>query len=338
MRAAYPALASATLSAASLYGRGCRATRRANAPATAPIGPNTTQSRSDPTYRSVRVVRRDQSQRADKAEHGPDDAEKNGKPVAAFAACAAVIPHARMLACMSCPAKAGTSTCQERTIDEEGDDSGAAHATRRSRSSPVTQPSDDMVAHGNQQISAQLEGWNASSHLWTHGAEASAIAYSFAKLERYYPANSRFGEIKLLQGIYAPMSMDIVADGKGLKNLTKINVLIGKNGSGKSTLLRHFDARKNKLPNIGTVRYVTPERGGELVYEGGVETNVLQNPGWGDDVRRKNRFYNFQPLSIAEFRRLENLVLRKIESDPQARSDLDFTFETTLASINELLG
>jgi ABC-type multidrug transport system ATPase subunit len=131
--------------------------------------------------------------------------------------------------------------------------------------------------------------------------------------------------------------MDIDVNGRKLRNLTKINVLLGKNGTGKSVLLRHFEQHKKILPDFGTARYITPERGGELVYEGGVETNSLQNSDWGDNVRRSNRYYNFRQLSVTQFRRLETLVLRKIEKDVETRKDAKFSFDTTLASINELL-
>ncbi|MEH2555312.1 hypothetical protein V1286_002841 [Bradyrhizobium algeriense] len=42
-------------------------------------------------------------------------------------------------------------------------------------------------------------------------------------------------------------------------------------------------------------------------------------------------------MSVTEYRRLETLVLRKIEKDTTARQDLNFSFDTTLASINQLL-
>jgi energy-coupling factor transporter ATP-binding protein EcfA2 len=131
--------------------------------------------------------------------------------------------------------------------------------------------------------------------------------------------------------------MDIEAEGKAFRNVTKINILLGKNGSGKSTFLRHFDQYKDRLPNMGNVRYITPERGGELQYQGHIETSLANSPSWGSDVRRSNRFENFRQLSVSEFRRLETLVLRKIEKDPATRRDATFTFESTLASINELL-
>jgi energy-coupling factor transporter ATP-binding protein EcfA2 len=131
--------------------------------------------------------------------------------------------------------------------------------------------------------------------------------------------------------------MDIQADGKRFSNLSKINVLLGKNGSGKSTLLRIFDQNKSALPNVGDARYITPERGGLLSYQGGIETQLAGSPSWGADVRRRNQYDNFRQLSVTEFRRLETLVLRKIEKDKATRQDLNFSFDTTLASINQLL-
>lgn len=131
--------------------------------------------------------------------------------------------------------------------------------------------------------------------------------------------------------------MDIETTRNKLSNLAKINVLLGKNGSGKSTLLREFEQNRKTLPNLGTARYITPERGGLLTYEGGIETSLARNPTWGDEVRRNNRFDNFRQTSVSEFRRLETLVLRKIEKDTSIRQDMNFSFDATLTSINELL-
>ena len=131
--------------------------------------------------------------------------------------------------------------------------------------------------------------------------------------------------------------MDIKAGGKTLSNLAKISILLGKNGSGKSTILRVLEQNKAYLPNVGAARYITPERGGQLTYDGGIETTIAQNPSWSDSVRRSNRYDNFRQMSVTEFRRLETLVLRKIENDPTTRQDMTFSFNTTLASINELL-
>jgi energy-coupling factor transporter ATP-binding protein EcfA2 len=131
--------------------------------------------------------------------------------------------------------------------------------------------------------------------------------------------------------------MDISQGDRKLLNLAKINVLLGKNGSGKSTILRHYEQNKHNLPNLGIARYITPERGGELTYLGQLETNESAQPGWGDSARRNNRFENFRQLSVTEFRRLETLVLRKIEKDPATRRNEKFSFDTTLNLINNLL-
>lgn len=131
--------------------------------------------------------------------------------------------------------------------------------------------------------------------------------------------------------------MDIEINEKKLLHLGKFNILLGKNGTGKSTLLRSFEQAKGQLPNVGIARYITPERGGQLIYEGGVDTAVANNPNWGDDARRKNRFESFRQLSVTEFRRLETLVLRKIEKDHAIRGDFNFSFDDTLNSINGLL-
>ncbi|WP_441277434.1 AAA family ATPase [Tardiphaga sp. 172_B4_N1_3] len=131
--------------------------------------------------------------------------------------------------------------------------------------------------------------------------------------------------------------MNIQVSNRSLKNLTKINVVMGKNGSGKSTLLRILDQQKAQLPQIGTCRYITPERGGQLTYDGSIETADSQNPGWKDDVRRNNRYESFRQMSVSEYRRLETLVLRKIATDKATRQDLGFSFDTTLNAINNLL-
>jgi ABC-type multidrug transport system ATPase subunit len=119
--------------------------------------------------------------------------------------------------------------------------------------------------------------------------------------------------------------------------LAKINVLLGKNGSGKSTVLRLFEQNKQDLPHFGTARYITPERGGELTYAGNIETQIVNDPNWGADARRNNRYDNFRQMSVTEFRKLETLVLRKIEKDTATRQDMTFSFDTTLKLINGLL-
>ena len=101
-----------------------------------------------------------------------------------------------------------------------------------------------------------------------------------------------------------------------LSGFEKFNIILGKNGCGKSSLLRVLEQSER---DKGHVRYITPERGGVLNRDGSVETNMA-NVGWYQQVRNQNRFDQFRQTSAAEFRRLETLVLRKIEKDPALRA------------------
>lgn len=125
--------------------------------------------------------------------------------------------------------------------------------------------------------------------------------------------------------------------GRALNNIGQINVILGKNGCGKSGLLRHLDRNyKASDDAIGLVKYLSPERGGQLISESGVYDNLQNDINWGANNRRKNRVDNFRQMSMAEFKILETLVLRTIESDRQTR-DSAFTFEDTISQINSLL-
>lgn len=122
--------------------------------------------------------------------------------------------------------------------------------------------------------------------------------------------------------------------GNSIEAYDRINVILGKNGSGKSTLLRLMDERLSA--GEACVRYITPERGGELRYDGSIETNRANNPKWITNTRRKNRWEQFRQSSVAEFRNLETLVLRSIEGDPAIRAT-DFRFDTEIEQINQVL-
>lgn len=112
----------------------------------------------------------------------------------------------------------------------------------------------------------------------------------------------------------------------------KFTALLGKNGAGKSTLLRSIDSS-----NQFNTKYISPERGGSLKYEPNVELSISNNPNWLSDTRRKNRTDNFRQQSTAQFRNLEIMVLREIEKDLEKRQDTNYTFDSTLTHINELL-
>lgn len=119
-----------------------------------------------------------------------------------------------------------------------------------------------------------------------------------------------------------------------LKNLGKINVVLGKNGSGKSSLLRAFNSSRQSQP---LVKYVPPERGGYLVRDGNYETN-LQNPHWLYAAKDQgNRFDQYRQGAVSEFRTLETLVLREIEQDTVKRLDVGYKFDSVVEKLNTLL-
>lgn len=121
-----------------------------------------------------------------------------------------------------------------------------------------------------------------------------------------------------------------------LKNISKINIILGKNGCGKSTLIRNIEEGLSGQPqNYGKSKYITPERGGSLVYEAGVEQSLTNDANWLQGQRRKNQVIGFRQQSIAQYKKLELLVLKEIEG--AKRSNLDYTFNLYINKINTLL-
>lgn len=119
---------------------------------------------------------------------------------------------------------------------------------------------------------------------------------------------------------------------QNLVNQARFTILLGKNGAGKSTLLRTFSS------NNKNIKYISPERGGSLKYDPNVDTNIANDINWLDNSRHKNRFEQFRQQSAVQFRTLEMLILREIESDLDKRSDHKYNFEIiALDKINALL-
>lgn len=122
-----------------------------------------------------------------------------------------------------------------------------------------------------------------------------------------------------------------------LKNVAKINVVLGKNGCGKSHLLKEVEQGLPGQPNTGKVRYISPERGGVLQYEPGIDQAISQNASWIENSRRSNQSSNFRAQSATLFRRLELLILREIEQESQRADFKPKTFETSIEALNKLL-
>lgn len=126
-------------------------------------------------------------------------------------------------------------------------------------------------------------------------------------------------------------------NGYSLQGLRRVNVILGKNGCGKSTVLKRIEQAISGREEFGRVRYITPERGGRLQYEPNVERNIISNINWLSESRRVNQFIQFREQSMVQYRKLELLCLREIETTPSLRVNLDYTFRTTIDQINSLL-
>jgi energy-coupling factor transporter ATP-binding protein EcfA2 len=122
-----------------------------------------------------------------------------------------------------------------------------------------------------------------------------------------------------------------------LEGLSTKNIILGKNGCGKSHLLRLIESSLKGREGFGRIRYISPERGGFLKYDPGIDAAITQNPTWMEDQRRRNQADSFRQQSATLFRRLELLVLREIETEHTQKGYVPRNFGETLARINILL-
>jgi predicted ATPase len=131
-----------------------------------------------------------------------------------------------------------------------------------------------------------------------------------------------------------PMDMEGV-NGINLHDIGRINVILGKNGSGKSLLLKNIENWVRQ--HGGFARYLSPERGGVLSYDPGIEQTIARNPDWLGDQRRRNQADGFRQQSTALFRRLERLALLEIEREHTKPDYQPKTFSTYVDQLNTLL-
>jgi energy-coupling factor transporter ATP-binding protein EcfA2 len=118
-----------------------------------------------------------------------------------------------------------------------------------------------------------------------------------------------------------------------LKNLSSINVIIGKNGCGKSRLLRLIDENRSGWTHV---KYITPERGGKIEYAPDYEGHI-QSQDTFDKHRRKNHDEYFRQKSIAQLKNLENLINRQRSDDLLNKTESVPHFNEVLNTVNELL-
>src|ERR1700722_17056151 len=131
--------------------------------------------------------------------------------------------------------------------------------------------------------------------------------------------------------------MNIETNGYQLEGLRSVNVILGKNGCGKSTLLKDVESSLVNQNGWKTT-YITPERGGNLVYQPNVEANVTSNADWMPQTRRANQFNQFREQTIYLYRTLERRIQADLEESVEAGNEKHpKTFNKVIANINSLL-
>jgi len=131
--------------------------------------------------------------------------------------------------------------------------------------------------------------------------------------------------------------MDIInKGGYNLRNLGKVNIILGKNGCGKSTALKAIDAAMRG--DEGLYKYLSPERGGQLIHNPTLENSFSTNgQEWIAGQLRKNQYQQFKEQSVLQYRKLENLTLKEIEKNTDLRNDHTYTFDSIVNKVNTLL-
>lgn len=117
-----------------------------------------------------------------------------------------------------------------------------------------------------------------------------------------------------------------------LMNLAQFNILFGKNGSGKSTLLRMLDSQLRNDDTYNNILYVSPERGGNLLYEASIEQAMLNDNNWTPNQRRCNLSQNFRQQTISRFKSFELEFYRIKEREGNTGK-----FDDYIRMINDLL-
>lgn len=121
-----------------------------------------------------------------------------------------------------------------------------------------------------------------------------------------------------------------------MKNVTELNVIIGRNGSGKSKFLRSISKLRNKDDYY--VSYLSPERSGTFSDNPNTEHNARHDPNFLINDRDKNQSSNFKTASRMHLKKLALHWGRRVDCEQDLRLDTTRTFETEyLAHINRLL-
>lgn len=134
--------------------------------------------------------------------------------------------------------------------------------------------------------------------------------------------------------------IELESDKYKLKELGKINIILGKNGCGKSTLLKELDKKYNSEAQY-KIKYITPERGGKFEHDSNIERQITKEHQVFTDSRRKNRSEAFRQQSFAQLKKLELLILRELEESvgaiPEVTGSERPSFKSVFDKLNELL-
>lgn len=127
--------------------------------------------------------------------------------------------------------------------------------------------------------------------------------------------------------------MHLSNDQYTLKNLSKINIILGKNGCGKSTLLRSIDGKlSGDKDAYGKITYITPERSGILIYDSGIEQNLVRNSNQLKSQRSTNQYNQFKQQTVSQYRKLKDLISAEVERCVEEKK-----FETTIVTFRDYL-
>lgn len=107
--------------------------------------------------------------------------------------------------------------------------------------------------------------------------------------------------------------------GYRLQGLTRLNVVLGKNGCGKSTLLKAASAAvRGDTVTWGSSKYITPERGGTLSFDQGIEANVRSSPGWLHGALENNQYNQYKQQTVYQFDNMTLAALQRMQDEVEA--------------------
>lgn len=113
-----------------------------------------------------------------------------------------------------------------------------------------------------------------------------------------------------------------------LESFTPLNIILGRNGAGKSRFLRAIAELAS--PDTSRTFYISPERAGVFRRDGGLTTNIEQDPNYLEQTRRRNQAGNFKAGSAHRLHELRDSYNSKVLNTPELRYKTNVSFETSI--------